>query len=105
MGLLLYPLFAAMALMFWALLIATAITIYVGAYAIVALLTLGAMIVRSAWRPLYPRRPPRSTRSLVTVFLAAVIRTVARIAVSLDERADDLSALLGGQPVHTDHYA
>lgn len=57
MGLLLYPLFAAMALIFWALLIATAITIYVGLYAIVFLLTLGAMLVRSAWRPLYPRRP------------------------------------------------
>jgi hypothetical protein len=57
MGLLLYPLFAAMTLIFWVLVVATAITIYVGAYAIVALLTLGAMIVRSAWRPLYPRRP------------------------------------------------
>lgn len=57
MGLLLYPLFAAMALIFWALLIATAITIYLGFCVIVALLTLGAMIVRSAWRPSRPRRP------------------------------------------------
>jgi hypothetical protein len=57
LGLLLYPIVAIVAFTFWILLIATAITLYLGLYAIVGLLTLGAMIVRSAWRPSRPRRP------------------------------------------------
>jgi len=57
MGLLVYPFFAVAVFIFYGLLIATVITLYVGAYVIVFLLTLAAMAVRSAWRPSYPGRP------------------------------------------------
>ncbi|MGO9903555.1 MAG: hypothetical protein ACLP0J_28690 [Solirubrobacteraceae bacterium] len=57
MGLLIYPIFVVLAFIFWALVIAAAVTLYLAAYVGVVFLTLAAMLVRSAWRPRRPRRP------------------------------------------------